>query len=112
MDQFETTAKKQNDDQSAWSSVPKIIRSHPRALGWYWDLHSELSYLGDGMSELVFGVEGSEEFTPGSIVRFVLLIPSALLLLACRIPFLPIDIYRGVRWLKLRKNDTDLLELP
>lgn len=102
MDQFETTAKKQNDESAR--SVPKIIKTHPRALGWYWDLHAELSYLSVEIGELMFEGVDSEEFPLGSMVRFILLIPSALLLLACRIPFVPLDIYHVVRLLKLRQN--------
>ncbi|MCL5068935.1 MAG: hypothetical protein M1368_11385 [Thaumarchaeota archaeon] len=103
MDQFETTAKKRND-VSVWSSIPKIIKTHPRALGWYWDVHAELSYLGDEIGELMFGGEEKALRIDLSIVRLLLLTPSALLLLACRIPFVPLDIYHGVRLLKLRKN--------
>ncbi|MDG7022975.1 MAG: hypothetical protein JRN45_00480 [Nitrososphaerota archaeon] len=97
MSRIESERTIEDEERETPWDIPGFVYAHPRALSWYWNVHVELQLL----DEEVSGLAG-EDFGP--MVRLLLLLPSSLLISACRVPFFPLDIHLFFRKRRLHRK--------
>lgn len=91
------------EEENSWG-IPRFVTAHRRTLGWYWNAWVDLWGLDQKISRLM---DKEAERSPWT---FLLLLPSALLVGLCRIPFTPLDIYdriRRRRWWKKQEEERE-----
>ncbi|MCL4519030.1 MAG: hypothetical protein M1587_07520 [Thaumarchaeota archaeon] len=81
--------KEKKQEISPW--VPKVICAHS-FLSTYWNAWVWLQWLEGDIGE----IENWGETELDTVIRALFLLPSKLLLSLCRIPFIPLDIYRYI----------------